>query len=226
MIKMVFIVDQRIQSTSATPKAPVRLSSSISSLISSNSLMDLPLPRCAGKDYFLSTSFSTMKSASIHLAENEEVSIKRFGQFNLVASFVFFFSFQNISLLHGGRESLLVLKDKLAGRVSQQVRVIEQRSNEQEENRSVISTTVNEPFVSYAPVKMNNIQKNPFINPARQTSEQIHIESALTRGKKLVRSSIDPAEMTRSVKRLQNMAGRRSKKQPRSTEWEKHRRVL
>lgn len=103
-------------------------------------------------------------------------------------------------MLHGGRESLLVLKDKLAGRVSQHVRAIEKRSTD----KCIKSDQV----LSESSLITDN-ETNPFLPLNTVSLEQSRIESALMRKNKFVRKTIDPAEMTRSVKRLQNTAKRR-----------------
>lgn len=69
------IDEEKTENADATPKAPVRLSSSISSLISSNSMMEIPLTRSVGREFLLSSSFSAIKSMSIDFHEHEEVRI-------------------------------------------------------------------------------------------------------------------------------------------------------
>ena len=121
-------------------------------------------------------------------------------------------------MLNGGRESILVLQDKLAGRVSRQVRAFEQRTTETSQNRSIVSDRRS----SADPSDLKH-PRHTFTAPATNTPEQRLIEDALTRGKKIVLSSNGTSEVARSVKRLQNTPIRRWRE--RTKELEKRRQL-
>ncbi|CAF4445424.1 unnamed protein product, partial [Adineta steineri] len=79
----------------------------------------------------------------------------------------------NISVLNSGRDSILELKDELAGRVQKQVRAYEQHSSENIHNRSIVPQVTSE---------ISDEKKNIFTVESVNTPEQYIIEKALTRG--------------------------------------------
>jgi hypothetical protein len=112
-------------------------------------------------------------------------------------------------VLNSGRESILELKDELAGRVQQQVRAFEQHSSENLHNRSIAPPVTPE---------LSTEQKNIFPISALNTPEQRIIEQALTRGNKIVLSGNVTGEVPRSIKRLQNTPIKRWKERAREFE--------
>jgi len=180
---------------------PVRLSSSISNLISTSSLTSI----C--KERSLSCSLSQATNELFHsknLGENDE----------------------NIGVLNGGRESILQLKGELAGRVLRQVRAFEQRSSENIQNRSIVPPStpdlslqqkINEKnILTIKPTStiLSTLSSLTIIN----TPEQDLLEQALKRCNKIISSSNGTGEVTRSVKRLQNTPIRRWKERARDFE--------
>ncbi|CAF4554362.1 unnamed protein product, partial [Rotaria sp. Silwood1] len=187
---------------STTPKMPVRLSSSISNLISTSSLTSI----C--KERSLSCSLSQTTNELFHsknLGENDE----------------------NIGVLNGGRESILQLKGELAGRVLRQVRAFEQRSSENIQNRSIVPTSTsalslqqkfndnkNILTIKSSSTMLSTLSSLTIMN----TPEQNLIEQALKNSNKIISSSNGTGEVTRSVKRLQNTPIRRWKERAREFE--------
>ena len=119
--------------------------------------------------------------------------------------------------MNAGRESILQLKDELAGRVSRQVRAFEQRSMENIQNRSVllsgsskenvdpkINQTTGNIFSTLAPFNIVNIPEEKLFQQAftRNSSNGNHLAG----------------EVTRSVKRLQNTPMRRWKERAKEFE--------
>ncbi|CAF0779341.1 unnamed protein product [Rotaria sordida] len=187
-----------------TPKIPVRLSSSISNLTSSSNNI---LPSSISKERSLSCSITTQssndlfhtlntKSISLNLGENDE----------------------NVSLHNSGRESVLILKDKLAGRVHKQVCAFEHHSSSEKlHNQSITSSVTSKSLLK----EKNDNNKNRFTVTLMNTPEQRIIEEALIHGNKIILSGTrTTGHVARSVKRLQNSSIRRWK--GRTKELEKH----
>ncbi|CAF1214973.1 unnamed protein product [Rotaria sordida] len=183
---------------STTPKMPVRLSSSISNLISTSSLTSI----C--KERSLSCSLSQTTNELFHsknLGENDE----------------------NIGVLNGGRESILQLKGELAGRVLRQVRAFEQRSSENIQNRSIVPSCTSVLSLQQKLHDNKNILTMKSLSTLSSltimnTPEQNLIEQALKNSNKIISSSNGTGEVTRSVKRLQNTPIRRWKERAREFE--------
>ncbi|CAF0873803.1 unnamed protein product [Rotaria sordida] len=183
---------------STTPKMPVRLSSSISNLISTSSLTSI----C--KERSLSCSLSQTTNELFHsknLGENDE----------------------NIGVLNGGRESILQLKGELAGRVLRQVRAFEQRSSENIQNRSIVPSCTSVLSLQQKLNDNKNILTMKSLSTLSSltmmnTPEQNLIEQALKNSNKIISSSNGTGEVTRSVKRLQNTPIRRWKERAREFE--------
>ncbi|CAF3837034.1 unnamed protein product [Adineta steineri] len=174
---------------STTPKMPVRLSSSISNLISSSSSLTA-LPPSISKERSLSCSISQPTNELFH------TSVTKWTSLNLGENV------ENISVLNSGRDSILELKDELAGRVQKQVRAYEQHSSENIHNRSIVPQVTSQ---------ISDENKNIFTVESVNTPEQHIIEKALTRGNKIVLSGNGLGEAVRSVKRLRNTPVRRWK---------------
>ncbi|CAF3671287.1 unnamed protein product [Rotaria socialis] len=187
---------------STTPKMPVRLSSSISNLISTSSLTST----C--KERSLSCSLSQTTNELFHsktLGENDE----------------------NIGVLNGGRESILQLKGELAGRVLRQVRAFEQRSSENIQNRSIVPTSTStlslQQKLDDSKTELTSKPSSTILSTLSSltiinTPEQNLIEQALRNSNKIISSSNGTGEVTRSVKRLQNTPIRRWRERAREFE--------
>ncbi|CAF2085925.1 unnamed protein product [Rotaria magnacalcarata] len=189
---------------STTPKMPVRLSSSISNLISTSSL----------------TSTSTCKerslSCSLSQTTNELFHSKTLGEND-----------ENIGVLNGGRESILQLKGELAGRVLRQVRAFEQRSSENIQNRSIVPTSTStlslQQKLDDSKTELTSKPSSTILSTLSSltimnTPEQNLIEQALRNSNKIISSSNGTGEVTRSVKRLQNTPIRRWRERAREFE--------
>ncbi|CAM4740902.1 unnamed protein product [Rotaria magnacalcarata] len=167
-----------------TPKIPVRLSSSITNLIASS--ID-GVPASVTKERTNSCSISqpsndlfpasNNKSVLLNLEENDET----------------------VSLLNHGRDSFIVLKDKLCGRVQNQVRAFERHSSDNVHNRSHTQSVTRR----LSSQEINEVNKSPFTIGLMHTPEQRIIEEALIRGNKIISSGTRTGEVARSVKRLQ-----------------------
>lgn len=102
---------------------------------------------------------------------------------------------------------MLVLKDKLSGRVQEQIRIFEQHSLDNTHNRSSVQAVKCK--LSLQDKRDDN--RNIFMDSLSNTPEQRIIEEALIRGSKIVLPGTRTGEVARSVKRLQKTPIRRWK---------------
>lgn len=124
--------------------------------------------------------------------------------------------------MNGGRESILQLKEELAGRVSRQIRVFEQRSTENIQNRSMVLSLNS----SMNTVGCSNFVKEKLDEATNSTSFP-KFPIIKTNDEKIFQRTIDrfssagqslTGEVTRSVKRLQNTPIRRWRERAKETE--------
>ncbi|CAF4732796.1 unnamed protein product [Rotaria sp. Silwood1] len=182
-----------------TPKIPVRLSSSISNLVSSS---DNILPSSISKERSHSCSITQASNGFLHTLNTKSTSL------NLEEND------ENVSLHNSGRESILILKDKLAGCVHKQVHAFEQCSSEKIHNQSITPSVT----LKLSSKERNEDNRSRFTIPLMNIPEQRIIEEALINGNKIVLSGTRTDHVARSVKRLQNSSIRRWKKRTKELE--------
>lgn len=121
-------------------------------------------------------------------------------------------------MLNGGRESILQLKDELAGRVLRQVRAFEQRSMETIQNRSMILCTSTKETVDEKQIKATSTLSS--LSTVNTPEEKLFEQALIRRSKGNPSSAMGggTGEVTRSVKRLQNTPVRRWRERAREYE--------